>query len=101
MTTTSPARSQLAVLPDGLVARARPAANKVGHLGRRLLRAHAPAERINKLAIGIHQVEEDGVVDQVVVRGGGVGRGREVDTAARAQGRRLAVSLGRMRTGEA
>ena len=43
-----------------------------------LLRAHL-AERVDEAAGGVHEVEEDGVVDEVVVRRPRVGRRGEVD----------------------
>lgn len=46
-----------------------------------LLGPHTPAERVNKLPLRIHEVEEDGVIDKVIVRRERVRWRREVDAA--------------------
>ena len=67
-----------AALPTELFPLVQVAANLVGDV----FRAHRPAERVDEFAVRVHEVEEDGMVDEVVVARFGVGWRREVDSAA-------------------
>lgn len=57
-----------------------PGLDVLSDLGHSLLGSQVSAQNIQKLSLGIHEVEEDGMVDKVVLALFDVGRGREVDS---------------------
>lgn len=67
-----------ASLPPKLFPLVQVTANLVGDV----LRAHRPTERVDEFAVRVHEVEKDGMVDEVVVARLGVGGCREVNSAA-------------------